>query len=481
MSAAYVPPKWRVVYGSAQGPEGFALAEICGRLAFELDENIPCVKGSDFTVEDPEQNILLMGTPESNPLISPYISEIPAVSQGYLIKTVENAELSKATVLVVAGFDASGSLYGVMDFIHRYADGLANPDSYRERKPRPFIDPLPEISLASYPKISKRGIWTWGRCIYDYRGFFDNMARTKMNTAVIWNDVPPVNGTEIVRYAHSRGVKIVWGFSWGWSVDAAADIASEASLEEWKARIVSEYENVWAPLGGDGIYFQTATECDERVVNGLPLAAHVVKWVNGIAGAMYEKFPDLDIEFGLHATSVKTSTEYLAAVDPRLTVTWEDGGAFPFSYHANDTENFEETLELTDKMLALRGDAEKAGFVLKGIRSLFWPEFRYARDSFVLGQASEEFIQKKLAQVKNDIRTEQAGWLANLGNLTQVAKRLAASGKVSGSVTVLCEDGCFERARWIPCILFGDALWSPETSTGELIKNAALCRDGVFA
>ena len=52
---------------------------------------------------------------------------------------------------------------------------------------------------------------------------------------------------------------------------------------------------------------------------------------------------------------------------------------------------------------------------------------------------------------------------------------------VSGSVTVLCEDGCFERARWIPCILFAEALWDTSLSDGELIRRAALCRDAVFA
>ena len=481
MSVAYVPAPWRIVYGNGCGAEGFALSELMGRLCEELGRDISCVKAESFKTETPEQSILLLGTPENNPYIAKFADELPSDGEGYLILTLEGEVSPKGQTLVIAGRDSRGVLYGAMDFLHLYADRLSHGEYYREKKYLPFAEPLPEIKRASAPDIAKRGIWTWGRCIYDYRGFFDNMARSKMNTAVIWNDIPPVNGKEIVSYAHSRGIKVIWGFSWGWGTERAADITDISSYDEWKAEIVENYEKIWAPLEGDGIYFQTATECDERFVNGLPLAAHVVNWVNGIAKAMYEKFPNLDIEFGLHATSVKTSTEYLSALDPRLTVTWEDGGAFPFAYHAWTTENYAETLELTDKMLALRGEKEKAGFVFKGICTLFWPEFMPARDEFILGEAPEEIIRKRMAQARGDIRTEQAYWLENLDRLTTVARKIKASGAAKGSVTVLCEDGCFERARWIPCVLFAETLWNTGAEPGEIIRRSALCRDAVFA
>ena len=481
MSVAYVPSNWRIVYGSDSGAEGFALSELFGRLCEELGRDVPCVKAADFVPETPEQNVLLLGTAENNPYISKYADKIPCKAEGYLILTQNGALSPKGQTLVIAGRDPNGVLYGAMDFLHFYADRLSHGEYYREKRYLPFAEPLPEIDRASSPDIAKRGIWTWGRCIYDYRGFFDNMARSKMNTAVIWNDIPPINGREAVRYAHSRGIKVIWGFSWGWGTERAADISDRSSYDEWKAEIVESYEKIWAPLEGDGIYFQTATECDEKIVNGLPLAAHVVNWVNGIAKAMYEKFPDLDIEFGLHATSVKTSTEYLSDLDPRLTVTWEDGGAFPFSYHAWAAEGYGETLELTDKMLALRGEKEKAGFVFKGICTLFWPEFMPARDGFILGEASEAVIQKRLPAARGDVRTEQAYWLENLDRLTTVARKLAASGAAKGSVTVLCEDGCFERARWIPCVLFAETLWNTSAEAKDVIRDAALCRDAVFA
>ncbi|MBQ1223196.1 MAG: hypothetical protein IIX84_02820, partial [Oscillospiraceae bacterium] len=131
--------------------------------------------------------------------------------------------------------------------------------------------------------------------------------------------------------------------------------------------------------------------------------------------------------------------------------------------------------------LALRGEKEKAGFVFKGICTLFWPEFMPAKDEFIIGEAPEAIIQKRMASARQDIRTEQAFWLENLGNLTAVARKVKASGAAKGSVTVLCEDGCFERARWIPCVLFAETLWNTGAEPQEIIRGAALMRDAVFA
>ena len=46
--------------------------------------------------------------------------------------------------------------------------------------------------------------------MYDYRGFFENMARLKLNEIIIWNDYAPTNGREIVAYAHSLGIRVIW-------------------------------------------------------------------------------------------------------------------------------------------------------------------------------------------------------------------------------------------------------------------------------
>lgn len=472
--------KWCIVCGFSEGPEGFALSELSARLEDETGVPPVCVPPERFETYAPGHNLILLGTVKSNALLRRIISDPPVKPESFIVRTVSDPAVSEHTILCICGADTNGVLYGVFDFIHFFADRLAFPADYRSRRVRPFSEPLPPIDHSSCPEISKRGIWTWGRCIYDYRKFIDNMARSKFNTAVIWNDAVPVNGREIVRYAHSRGVRVIWGFSWGWGA-GELDLSDSAKLDFWKKRVLEDYEKYWAPLGGDGIYFQTATECDEKEVGGEPLAKAVVRWVNTIADELLARHPSLYIEFGLHATSVRTSTRYLAGLDPRLTITWEDGGAFPYAYLASQTEGYGESLELTRKMLKLRGSAEKAGFVFKGVSTLFWPEFKPASGGFVLGEASEDTISRKLEKVRPTIRNEQAYWISNLGLLTELVREIAASGVGTGSVTLLCEDGCFERRRWYPCALFAETLWSPEKDPAEVLRTTALCRDVDFA
>ena len=69
MSVPYEPSKWRIVYGSAEGTEGFALSELCGRISQELCQNIACVSAANFVRECENQSIVLMGTLKNNPLL----------------------------------------------------------------------------------------------------------------------------------------------------------------------------------------------------------------------------------------------------------------------------------------------------------------------------------------------------------------------------------------------------------------------------
>ena len=106
---------------------------------------------------------------------------------------------------------SSGVLYGVMEFNKKLAT-LATHD--KEVPAAPSMR-LRNSVLTDSPVIENRGIWTWGYVIYDYRRFFDNMARLKMNRLTVWNDRPPVNCRQFIDYAHSRGIKVILGYSWG--------------------------------------------------------------------------------------------------------------------------------------------------------------------------------------------------------------------------------------------------------------------------
>ena len=100
-----------------------------------------------------------------------------------------------------------------------------------------------------------------------------------------------------------HGIKVILGYSWGW--DEPVDISSDGELARWKKRAVEVYARDYEHAGGDGIYIQSFTETDAEEINGVPIAETVVKWVNTVGGAMLERWPGLQIQFGLHATSVR--------------------------------------------------------------------------------------------------------------------------------------------------------------------------------
>ena len=68
----------------------------------------------------------------------------------------------------------------------------------------------------------------------------------------------------------------------------------------------------------------------------------MTEFVNHTAQQMLSRYPGLDLQFGLHATSVKNQLDYMKKVDPRLTIVWEDCGAFPYDYIPSKIAGFEE-------------------------------------------------------------------------------------------------------------------------------------------
>lgn len=485
INGRYSGDRWHVVFGAgAPEPERFALSECCAALSRFLHYTLTCSDSEGLDGREKTHNLLLLGTAETNASIAEYCAlsgdAVPAKEESFFIRVGESVFSPGKSLIVLCGADSRGVLYAVCDFIHRYADTLPFYGDYRGgQKQEPFLSKCPEFYLSSAPAIRSRGIWTWGHVIYDYRGFIDNMARWKLNTLVVWNDHAPVNGKEIVSYAHSRGIRLIWGFSWGWGF-GRIDFTDPAAVNEWRVRVIDEYEQKYESFGGDGIYFQTDTEFDEKP-GEKSVAESVVRWVNGIAAALLERHPGLSIEFGLHATSVRSHLDDIAKLDSRVTVTWENMGAFPFDYRASNVSGFEETKALAERALALRGERERTGFVLKGVITLYWPEFEKQQGSFLLGEEDEAVISRRLEAARPIVRYEQASWLENLPYLREVVSAAAASKACTGSVTLLCEDGCFERCQWAPVALFAETLWSPDKPSNQVLREVGQTRGVVFA
>lgn len=304
--------------------------------------------------------------------------------------------------------------------------------------------------------IRNKGIWTWGHVIYDYHAFFKNMAALGLNRIVIWNDIRPLNAKAVFEEAHRYGIKLIWGFSWGWTDkcgENTKDIGT-ARINALKAEILKEFDN-YRDICADGIYFQSFTETDSEEVNGINIAEAAVELVNSTAAEIFEIFPDIELEFGLHATSVKHSLEKIAKTDKRIRIVWEDCGAFPFDYDSHCIAGFDETREFIRKILFLRGKDEKCGFVFKGMTKLDWSSFEYHTRAYEIGNFSEEFIEARAKEKEPLWEYVTDGWIKNIAYAEEML-RIVSQNK-NTTVDELIEDGMFEYEIKQPPVMFAKA------------------------
>lgn len=394
-------------------------------------------------------------------------------SKNTLTRNQEYAITVKNEVTVIEGFDDLGVLYGAIDFYNKYIIKFEFPhdDRYCVNF---FKEGMPDFEFSSYPAVKERGIWTWGHVIYDYNDFIDNMMKLKMNTIIIWNDFVPVNAKEMVDYAHSCGIKIYWGFAWGWDTNCNLVSTDIDALLKKSREIFNLYEEKYASLGGDGIYFQSFTELKTETLGGKLIADAVTQFVNDTSSLFYEKYPDLEIQFGLHATSVKDRLEFIAKTDKRICIVWEDCGSFPFSYIPNDLDTFEETKELTKKIALLRGDDDKFGVVTKGLTKLSWFEFSHLDGPLHIGTSSKAMKENRVTRKRKIWKYLQAYWLTNSDKVYDVIKTMATAKNGNLVVTALVEDGMFEENIMFPVALYSEMLWDNKTDINTMINEVAL-------
>ena len=457
-------------------------------------ETLPVLLYSDITAEMQSENTLIVvGQADSHPLLAKCAPlagmQVPEKAEGYAIFVGKSPLAEDTDIILIAGADEAGVLYGCMDFCNKYLALLGEQGYIFKTKNYENIlaKDLVPFSLSTAPAIPTRAIWTWGHMIYDYRGFFDNCARLRLNEVVIWNDYCPINAEDVVNYAHSLGIKIVWGYAWGWDQSSKLAKTVAESNEEMLARIkqsaIDVYEKQYAGIG-DGIYFQSFTEIEEEDVGGVNVAERVTTLVNDTARELLSRYPDLHIQFGLHATSVRTKTDIIARTDPRVYIVWEDCGAFPYSYRSDDrgltkyshrtdlSPSFEETYALTDALVNLRGKEERFGAVLKGLVCLDWGSFKHFSHPYVMGEYPKEYIKERSA-LKNPLwKNVTSGWLRN-AELARTIVSLIAKKNAAPILEMLVEDGCFEDKIPLPVAILAEILWNPEREIGALIEEVS--------
>lgn len=479
----YAGTRWSVLFGSYDGVERFAVNELQAYVQRYLPYVLE-VRQAELVDQIGDDNAILIGTPNNNPLIAQAIAKgfvpAPEGAQGYSISCGKSPWNEERRLIVIAGSDASGVLYAVQDLdarVLRTRVHVGDPPDLRAA-----FDKMPDFAIAERPAIDNRGIWTWGYPIYDYRRFLDNMARCKMNMLTVWNDYPPLNSREVIDYAHSRGVQIIFGFHWGWGIDDfdPTDADQRAAMKD---EIVRNYRENYAGLGLDGIYFQTFTEHTKLDMGGKSTAQLACEFVNDVADAMLAIDPYLQIQFGLHATSIRERYTDLSGLDPRVTITWEDAGCIPYAYDPtkefnygvfNSTEGLDPldgTIDYSRRIATFRPGTEFA-IVPKGFAWLRWQSEFEHHGPFILGERDPEFIEQRLAHHQPVWDRINALWLENYPMAVRFYREVLDCNPPSFTATALIEDGMFE-ARIQPSVaILAETLWNPRRDEKEILRLA---------
>ncbi|MCG3146673.1 MAG: hypothetical protein PCFJNLEI_00107 [Verrucomicrobiae bacterium] len=470
--------RWTIIHGG----EKQALAELHRGVAMFLNYVLP-VRGAtevdlkswkplgspDRRYQPPVEHAIVIGTRTSNRIIADLLARhavpAPTAAQGF---TLWIGNYRENRLIVVAGFDAAGLYFGVQELLAMLSDNYAPLDKPQQR--RESLVKLADTSRVEAPVVKERGIWTWGYVIYDYRRFLDNMARLKFNMLTIWNSEAPVNLTEICDYAHARGIKVIAGFNWGWGYKR--DISSSDGRAFIKKLALDAYREEYLSTPLDGIYFQTETEHKTQEINGRSVAAWCCDMVNEISNEFYAINPQLSIQFGLHATSIRSHYTDLAGLDPRIIITWEDAGALPYSYQPNPEfdDSYENTLAYSKQLAAFRPGTPFA-LVPKGWLSLRWNDEFAKHGPLLLGERDSAYLRERLEARQGELNAINSGWFRHFPLAARFYREVSG---INSNVwaTALIEDVMFDAKIQPSMSLLGEMLWNPHQPDNEILARA---------
>jgi hypothetical protein len=476
----YKGARWDVLYGSRDGVERFALTELLRGVQDYLPYVVRVAPAGDGSGAA-DRHLILIGTAANNrqvaELVERRLVSLPDKPQSYALACIDSPWCAGRRVIAVAGRDARGVLYAAEDFNARILAAVVNCDNPTPERLREAFDNLKGFNISEFPRVENRGIWTWGYVIYDYRRFIDNMAKLRMNTLIVWNDCPPLNCREVIEHAHSRGVRIILGFHWGWGKDEL-DLANSEHRRLIKDDVLERYKRDYRQLGMDGIYFQTLTEHNVTETGKRSTASLACEMVNDVAAALYEIDPGLYIQFGLHATSIRERYTDLKPLDPRVTIVWEDAGVLPYSGFPRITgpeggwlNSQEETLAYSKKLATFREKAEFA-LVPKGWINLRWHEDFEHHGPFILGERDAAFICRRLEQRRPYWDRVNTRWLELYPHAAEFYRQMLDCRPPEMTAAALVEDGLFEAEIPISVALFAETIWNPCRTDAEMLQLA---------
>ena len=474
---------WKVVYGSSEGLDGKVLEVLTERLGpillREGHYSTPMVLPLEKAGERPigKRDMILVGRPGANAALDAFVKPGGVPKGGYLIRTLHR---DGRNIVVLAGDGPAETLWATFDFLDVVVPSLAwklsgrtAPDERSALSARydgEFfrLTDIPAFEYATAPETPVRSVFSWGHVVDDLRTTFRELARARFNRAILWNDQRVVNAEEVVRCAHDWGVKVYWGFSWGWTLSGTDK--DQVDFNALADEIVAEWRTKWKPMGGDGIYFQSFTETKRKDIGGRPIPEAVTELVNAVTRRIRAEAPGLDIVFGLHANSMRANgaEEALAKTDPSLEILWENCGGFP--YWEADGMVSEPNTAFADRVLSL---TSKVGFVWKAQLRLDWSHYVPPAGPFLLGCAG----RKVLARDQRVAAPMQPGynedWLLNGKLAWEHIRHLRTARNPPREFNAVAE---YNPPYGFSTLVQAELFWNAQDSWDEIVRRARLRR-----
>ena len=464
---------WKVVYSSAEGPQGRALETLTERLGpYFLREGhtatalvLPLEKDGGAPVARSRDSIVV-GIPRENATLRRYLRDAAVPPGGYIIRTFNE---KGRNIVLLAGDTPEAVLWATFDLLDVVAPTLESKvSSQHGRYAGMFFraEKVPEFECRRQPQTPVRSIFSWGHVIDDCRTTFREMARARLNRAILWNDRQVVNARDVVACAHSWGVKVFWGFSWGWTLSGKD--AEGLDFEKLADDIVAEWRRVWKPMGGDGIYFQSFTETNKKTIGGRSIPEAVTEFVNAVAKRIRAESPGTEIVFGLHSNSMKRegAAEAIAKVDPSLEILWENCGGFPF-WETNG-KVAPPDVKFCDRILALN---PSVGLAWKAQLRMDWKNYRSPAGPFMLGCAGERLLARDRAVTVPRYASFDEDWILNGRLAYDLVRHVRAGANPPKELNAVAEyNPPFGFATHCQAELF----WNSDDSWEEIAKRARM-------
>ena len=481
---------WKVVYSSAEGPQGRALETLTERLGpYFLREGylstalvLPLEKDGDEPVKG-KRDMIVIGVPSENATLKRYLEDgqhgghagrVTLPTGGYLIRTFnENGR----NVVLLAGDTPEAVLWATFDFLDVVAPTLEGVpvqpsgekiSSQHGRYAGMFFraEKIPAYECRRQPQTPVRSIFSWGHVVDDYRATFREMARARFNRAILWNDQLVVNARDVVACAHSWGVKVYWGFSWGWTLSGKE--GKGLDFGKLADDIVAEWRRKWKPMGGDGIYFQSFTETSNREIGGRSIPEAVTELVNAVAARIRAEAPGIDIVFGLHSNSMKRerAEEAIAKVDPSLEILWENCGGFPF--WETDGKVMPPDEAFCDRILALN---PSVGLAWKAQLRMDWKNYVPPAGPFMLGCAGKRLLARDRDVTMPRQASFDEDWILNGKRAHDLVRHIRAGKHQPREFNAVAEyNPPYSFATYCQAELF----WNSDDEWEEIAKRARM-------